>query len=52
MGLVDTRRMLTTAQKEKFAIGAFNIENMEMAQAVIEVAEETVNLTVLFPKMP
>lgn len=40
MGLVDTRDMLLKAQEEKYAIGAFNIENMEMAQAVIETAEE------------
>ena len=40
MGLVDTREMLLKAQTEKYAVGAFNIENMEMAQAVIECAEE------------
>lgn len=40
MGLVNTRDMLLRAQKEKYAVGAFNIENMEMAQAVIETADE------------
>ncbi len=40
MGLVDTKLMLLKAQKEKYAVGAFNIENMEMAQAVIECADE------------
>ena len=40
MSLVDTKAMLLDAQRDKYAVGAFNIENMEMAQAVIEVAEE------------
>jgi len=33
--------MLLAAQKSGYAIGAFNIENMEMAQAVVMAAEET-----------
>lgn len=40
MGLVNTRDMLLKAQSMRYAVGAFNIENMEMAQAVIETAEE------------
>ena len=40
MPLVNTRAMLKEAQLAKIAIGAFNIENMEMAQAVIAGAEE------------
>lgn len=40
MGLVNTKEMLLKAQENSYAVGAFNIENMEMAQAVIEVAEE------------
>jgi len=32
--------MLCKAQQERYAIGAFNIENMEMAQAVLEVAQQ------------
>ena len=40
MSLVDPREMLLKAKREKYAVGAFNIENMEMAQAVIEVADE------------
>ena len=40
MSLVDTREMLKKAQKEHYAVGAFNAENMEMVQAIIEAAEE------------
>lgn len=40
MPLVDTKKMLLNARHEKYAVGAFNIENMEMAQAVIETCEE------------
>lgn len=40
MALVSSREMLLKAQKEGYAIGAFNVENMEMVQAVIEAAEE------------
>lgn len=40
MPLVTTEKMLCNAQKHHYAIGAFNVENMEMAQAVIAAAEE------------
>ena len=40
MALVNTLDMMKKAQQEKYAIGAFNVENMEMVQAVIEAAEE------------
>ena len=40
MPLVTSEQILLNAQKGGYAIGAFNIENMEMAQAVIEAAEE------------
>lgn len=40
MPLVTTAEMLKNAQKNGYAIGAFNVENMEMAQAVIAAAEE------------
>lgn len=40
MALVTTKELLLNAQKEGYAIGAFNVENMEMVQAVIEAAEE------------
>jgi len=40
MPLVTSTAMLKDAQKRGVSIGAFNIENMEMAQAVIAAAEE------------
>lgn len=39
MPLVTTREMLLDAQKRGYAVGAFNIENMEMAQAIVAAAE-------------
>lgn len=40
MPLVTTSQMLTDAQKGRYAVGAFNVENMEMVMAVIQAAEE------------
>lgn len=40
MPLTTTAKMLLDAQKGGYAVGAFNIENMEMAMAVISAAEE------------
>ncbi len=40
MALVTTKELLLDAQKEGYAIGAFNVENMEMVQAVVAAAEE------------
>lgn len=40
MALVTTKQMLLDAQKGGYAVGAFNVENMEMVQAVIAAAEE------------
>lgn len=40
MPLVTTKEMLCRAQQGGYAVGAFNVENMEMVQAVIEAAEE------------
>ena len=40
MALVTTKELLLDAQKNGYAVGAFNVENMEMVQAVIEAAEE------------
>lgn len=40
MPLVTSRELLLAAQKGGFAIAAFNVENMEMAQAVVSAAEE------------
>ncbi len=39
MSLVSTRKMLLDAQQGHYAVGAFNVENMEMAQAIIAAAE-------------
>lgn len=40
MALVTTEKMLLDAQKGGYAVGAFNVENMEMVMAVISAAEE------------
>ncbi|MBR5157941.1 MAG: class II fructose-bisphosphate aldolase [Clostridia bacterium] len=40
MSLVSIKNMLQKAQEEKYAVGTFNVENMEMIQAVIGAAEE------------
>ena len=40
MALVTTKQLLADAQKGGYAIGAFNVENMEMVQAVVAAAEE------------
>ena len=40
MALVTTKQILLDAQEGHYAVGAFNVENMEMVMAVIEAAEE------------
>jgi tagatose 1,6-diphosphate aldolase GatY/KbaY len=40
MPFVTSRKMLLDAQAGGYAVGAFNVENMEMVQAVITAAEE------------
>jgi len=40
MSLVTSKELLLKAQENGYAVGAFNVENMEMAQAIIEAAEE------------
>ena len=40
MPLVTSKEMLLKAQAGHYAIGAFNVENMEMVQAVLEAATE------------
>ncbi|WP_455682556.1 class II fructose-1,6-bisphosphate aldolase [Thomasclavelia sp.] len=40
MPLVTTEKILLDAQKDNYAIGAFNVENMEMVMAVVAAAEE------------
>ena len=51
MPLMTTETMLKDAQSKGIAIGAFNIENMEMAQAVVAGAEEA-NLPVILQTTP
>ena len=38
--LVTAKQLMLDAQKGGYAIGAFNVENMEMVQAVVAAAEE------------
>ncbi|WP_300282558.1 tagatose-bisphosphate aldolase subunit GatY [Peptacetobacter sp.] len=40
MALVTTKEMLLKAQEGNYAVGAFNVENMEMVMAVVSAAEE------------
>ena len=40
MSFVTSEKMLLNAQKGGYAVGAFNVENMEMVMAVIAAAEE------------
>ena len=39
--LVTTKEMLIDAQKNHYAVGAFNVENLEFVMAVLAAAEET-----------
>lgn len=41
MPLVTTNEMLLKAQKEHYAIGAFNAENLEMVMAIVAAAEQS-----------
>ncbi len=40
MAFVTTKEMLKEAQKGRYGVGAFNANNMEIIQAIIETAEE------------
>lgn len=40
MALVTTKQLLLDAQAGGYAVGAFNVENMEMVQAVVAAAKE------------
>lgn len=51
MPLVTTTKMLQDAQKGHYAVGAFNVENMEMVMAVIEAAQE-LNAPVIMQTTP
>ena len=48
MPLVTSTHMLHEAQKGNYAVGAFNVENMEMVKAVISAAEEFLNQLEVF----
>ncbi|OHW61912.1 fructose-bisphosphate aldolase [Andreesenia angusta] len=45
--LVTTKELLEHAQQNKYAVGAFNVNNMEIVQAIIEAAEETQSPVIL-----
>ena len=47
MPLVTTKEMFEKSIKEKFAIGAFNINNMEFIQAITDAAEEAKSPVIL-----
>ena len=51
MAYVTTEEMLRNARKEGYAVGAFNAENMEMVQAIIDAAE-TVSAPVIIQTTP
>ena len=40
MGLVNSKNILQKALKNKYAVGAFNVYNLETAQAVVETCEK------------
>ncbi|MCD7866804.1 MAG: class II fructose-bisphosphate aldolase [Clostridiales bacterium] len=40
MSFVTSKEMLLNAQKDGYAVGAFNAENMEMVKAIIQAGEE------------
>jgi fructose-bisphosphate aldolase, class II len=40
MPLVDTKRMFAAANKGHFAIGAFNVNNMELLQGIVDACKE------------
>ena len=51
MSLVTTKELLLKAQEGHYAVGAFNVENMEMVQAVVAAAEE-LNAPVIMQTTP
>ena len=56
MALVTTEKMLKDAQAGHYAVGAFNVENLEFVMAVLAAAEETkspvIMQTTLAPSRP
>lgn len=51
MALVTSKQMLLKAQQGGYAVGAFNVENMEMVEAVVAAAEE-MNAPVILQTTP
>ena len=51
MELTTTKQLLKDAQEGHYAVGAFNVENMEMVMAVIKAAEE-LNAPVIMQTTP
>lgn len=51
MSLVTSKEMLNFAKQGKYAVGAFNAENMEMVQAIVKAAEE-LNAPVIIQTTP
>lgn len=51
MPLVTTNEMLLKAQKEHYAVGAFNAENLEMVMAIVAAAEKS-NAPVIIQTTP
>lgn len=47
MALVTSKKLLLDAKKNGYAVGAFNVENMEMVQAVVAAAEELCSPVIL-----
>lgn len=47
MALVTTKELLMKAQEGRYAVGAFNVENMEMVQAVVAAAQELLSPVIL-----
>ena len=52
MSLVTTKEMFKKSMREHFAIGAFNINNMEFIQAITDAANEAKSLKAPPPARP
>ena len=47
MGLVTTKEMFKKSMDEGFAIGAFNVNNMEIIQGIVDAASEAKSPVIL-----
>ena len=50
MALVNMKKMLEKAKEEKYAVGQFNINNLEWTKTILTVAEE-MNAPVTLPSI-